>query len=245
MTHIAAMALIKAALPHATVPERLALQGVAWIETNYGTGWKGDGEDSHNWGAITIEKANDGTCGPKDRAFLHADSRYDSATGKVIKYKTCFRKYNDDTAGIKHLYKIMMRTNVRDAANSRNLLGVAAAMRNNNYYKGIKPKEESIQIYYRALKRAIEHITEDTGVENPFLVLAESDGSAGSQSGESQHTSSLAPLEALLNVKYGEIGSQVVLLQSMIGQLKTDGMYGPLTHARLHALLQSWLQGNS
>ncbi len=163
-----ALEVVSRVLPELTPQESVALRGVARLETFYGRGWRiPSAIGSRNWGAITAGNPKNGSCGAD--AFLHKDSRRDPKTGKLIVYQTCFRKYPTEEAAAKHLAKVMLKQNVRAAANNNDLEGISRAMRENRYYLGVaKTREGQIAQHHSALKRHTDALTAKTEEQNPF-----------------------------------------------------------------------------
>lgn len=200
-THTQFRELISRVAPDLSPPESLAVRAVAWHETNYGAGWKGDGEGSRNLGAITrqaLVKHEDGTveCGPN--GFAAGDSRNEN--GKVVQYQTCFARYPTFEDAARDLVSEVLKPNVRAEANKRTLPGVAAAMRANNYYLGTAPtRDAQVDAYFQALRAAVAAITKETHEPNPFDSAAR-DTLPPSQSPLSPSPSSQAPSLAKASV---------------------------------------------
>jgi len=79
-----------------TSAERQIVMAVSDLESNYGKGWKNEGAQSHNWGAV--QTANKST--PQ---FSYEDS---SAQGK---YTTGFKAYDSDISGAADVVRLLFK----------------------------------------------------------------------------------------------------------------------------------------
>lgn len=128
-------------------------QAVGRLETVYGTTWHGDGVGSFNMGAVQSSLP---PCDPA-KSFLYSDKHPDGTP-----YAVCFKKYPSAAAGwadlIVQLYK--KRPSVLKAAQAGDLHGVAAAMRETNYYGGYgATKAQQVAGYELAIKNNLKEIT--------------------------------------------------------------------------------------
>lgn len=135
--------------------EAQIVQGVGWLETQYGAGWRGDGKSSNNMGAIQSGKP---PCTP-GKSFLYTDTN-PTSSGASIPYQICFRAYPTPEEGFADLvrvaYKINGRNTVLDAAHLGDIYGASAALYDTNYYRGFGPtREVRISHHYRALRSAV------------------------------------------------------------------------------------------
>lgn len=119
------------------------LMAVAWLETNYGYGWKAQGKGSNNMGAITGSY--------NGQYFLHGDS---SAEGKYI---AKFRKYPSRFDGWVDLFKVMYgKPGVEAAAERNDPNGVSQALYDAHYYLGTS-KDPAVNVgrHVAALNNAL------------------------------------------------------------------------------------------
>jgi len=192
VNHSEARAIVDGLTPELTPIESLFVRMVSFFETNYGTGWQedGGGKGSNNWGAITMapKGVNSNEC---PGGFRHEDSLFDSATGKVKRYTTCFRSYATPADGAMDVVRVALKPNVRAAFPS--LRGAVAAMHANKYFLGIMPTAtENVDAYAAALTRALRAIVKETGEPDPFVMAGAADTlppSPGSESLGSSGTS--------------------------------------------------------
>jgi hypothetical protein len=150
-----------------TLPESQIAQGVGWLETQYGQGWKGAGVGSNNMGAIQSGKP---PCTP-GKSFLYTDTN-PTSSGASIPYSICFKWYPDAAAGfgdlIRVAYKINGRQTVLDAAHAGDIYGASEALYLTNYYKGFGPtREVRIAHHYRALRSAVNRRAAALGEKMP------------------------------------------------------------------------------
>ncbi len=94
--------------------EAMFLQAIAWLETNYGSSWKGAGTDSWNMGAIQR--------GGWSGSFFEYTDTHPNADGTSTPYKIGFRKYASAQAGFEDLCRVVYLVNPQ-----RKLALVAAA----------------------------------------------------------------------------------------------------------------------
>lgn len=156
-THAEARELAKAALVRrfgtATPGEIKALAGIGWLETNYGTGWKGEGSGSNNIGAIHADRSWSGD------VFLSTDTK-PNADGTSTSYVTRFRKYPTAVEGWADFAGVAMEQNgrsiVRERARANDWSGVSTALYKTGYYEGFGSTDaERISNHRNALERAI------------------------------------------------------------------------------------------
>lgn len=134
MPHEEARDLIRQTLPSADPHERLLVQIIGWLESNYGRGWKGAGVGSHNWGAITGSYKGD--------SFTYGDSRPNpDDPDHPIKYETKFRKYPNHAEGIADLHNLLTSSYYPsiEAARNNDWEQVSQAMYDGGYYTGTHP----------------------------------------------------------------------------------------------------------
>ncbi len=145
--------------PGLTAAESQAVRAVASFETSYGEGWKaGEGAGSFNMGAVMSGEKEEACSG-----FLHGDSNPDK------QFTACFKSYPSREAGLKDLVKVMLKSNVRAAANRGNLLGVARSMFDNGYYTGTSHDPEvNIERYHAKLRSNLDSILASTGEKDRF-----------------------------------------------------------------------------
>jgi hypothetical protein len=116
----------------ATPTELQYAQAVAWLETNYGQGWKGAMVGSNNWGAVQCGKTATGTC------IQYQDSRADGT-----KYSVGFRAYPSAVAGaedvVRHVFQKRPKTASALASSTPSAYRASYAMRRERYYEGFCP----------------------------------------------------------------------------------------------------------
>ena len=204
-----------------TPAESLFVRAVCQHETQYGQGWKGAGEASNNWGAVTSPGAGVGVnvdCGPS--SFPHKDSRFDDAEKRVVEYVTCFRRYDSPDLGAHDAARLILRSNVRQAVASGDLTGAVRGMRENRYFLGTSPSaEESVRVYRSSLQRALAAIVGATGEPVPFVQAAGSRAAEAPSPGSSSSESAEASLPTL---RAGSVGPAVSLWRRMMGQPSGD-----------------------
>jgi hypothetical protein len=189
-----------------TLPEAQILQGIGWLETQYGAGWHGAGAGSHNWGAIQSGRA---PCNPAT-SFEYTDTS-PNPDGTSTPYRICFRKYPDDDAGAADLARVayQRRPTVLAAASAGDIMGASTALYDTTYYQGFGPTREArIANHYKALLAAVQRIAGALGEPMP-------DGSA------------IPPRTLRLKTPY-MTGDDVKRVQAAAGA-KVDGVYGPDT----------------
>lgn len=157
--HVEAKELLDRVEPGLTAAESQAVRAVASHETSYGEGWKeGEGAGSFNMGAIMSGEKEEACSG-----FLHGDSNPDR------EFTACFKSYPSREAGLKDLVRVVLKSNVRAAANRGDLLGVARSMFDNSYYTGVSHDPNvNIERYHTALRRNLDSILASTGESDAF-----------------------------------------------------------------------------
>lgn len=157
--HTQALETVELVDPTLSKAESQALRAVAAHETQYGTGWEqGHGAGSNNMGAIMTGETAE-TCS----GFTHGDSNPDKP------FTGCFKVYSTPEKGWADLIRVMLKSNVRTAANRGDLRGVAAAMFDNHYYTGTShDPNTNIERYFSALRRNLDEIIQATGEADEF-----------------------------------------------------------------------------
>lgn len=206
-----------------------ALAGVAWLETRYGTGWKGAGVNSNNLGAEQ--------CGNwKGDRFVYIDTHPKDDGGSVT-YRACFRKYATIEEGWRALVDIVYvnrgRTLVRAAARADDWFQVSQRLYTTGYYEGFgKTSTERVANHHRALLKAIMLADKAEGrvviAELPTIVLRK--GMRGPAVKTLQRELGLAA-----DGLFGPITETTLKLYQRSHGLATDGVCGPLTWATLYA----------
>lgn len=136
-----------------TLTEVQAVQGIGWLETRQGTGWKGAGVGSFNMGAIQSGRP---PCAPAT-SFLYQDSS-PQPDGTQIPYSICFRKYATAQLGASDLVRVgyKNRPKVLAAASRGDFYAVSAELRFSGYYEGWGATvAQRIANHYKALSNAI------------------------------------------------------------------------------------------
>lgn len=231
--------------------ESLAVRCVSQHETQYGRGWDPVrkrpefGYGSNNWGAVTTSSQDPA------RSFAHHDSMFDESSGKVIAAPARFARYATPADGARGTAKVLLfngsnpasgrRENIRQAIENHNLLELAAAMRVNRYFMGIKPFQDAIIDYHSALLRAYNAIKAETG--ETWFDAPKAQGArvsslppptqkSGPQTEASARWLSLLALSrSLPELRHGAEGDLVGVLQYELTGLRCDERFGPLTEA--------------
>lgn len=154
-----------------TLPEAQIAQAVAWGESNYGMGWKGDGVGSNNWGAVQSGKL---PCDPATE-FEYTDTN-PTSSGASIPYRICFRRYPTAADGATHFIQVLYkkRPSVLAAASNGDLLGVSTTMYDSLYYRGVGPSREArIAGHHKTLRANVALIAK---ANNESMPVAQSSG---------------------------------------------------------------------
>lgn len=115
-----------------TLEELQYAQAVAWLESSYGQGWKGDMVGSNNWGAVQCAKNKQTAAG----CISYQDS-YEDGT----KYTVSFRSYETPKDGAKDLLKhVFTYRGTSNAINGGDIMQGSYEMRRGKYYGGFCPK---------------------------------------------------------------------------------------------------------
>jgi len=203
--------------------ESQVCQGVSWLETNYGKGWKGAGVGSKNRGAVQSGRP---PCDPNS-SFLYRDT-HPNSDGTSTTYSICFRRYATDEEACADMIRYVVGTaskpkkNVLDACARGDLWGVSAGMRANRYYEGFgKTQAERIENHRRALAGAIKRRCDELGEPFPS-------GKPSTMGEVKKLFQSIfnAPKKPVL--RRGSSGAAVRDWQRFIGVV-TDGVFGPIT----------------
>ena len=159
--------------------EAQALQGVGWIESHYGTSWKGAGAGSRNKGAIQCCRPHRGPGGALEcppTAFLYVDT-HPNDDGTSTPYSICFRRYASEEEAwgdqARVTYLINHRESVLKAAQRGSVWDCSAQLRDTGYYEGFgRNREERIGNHARALGSAVARIAEALGEKpmEPFSI---------------------------------------------------------------------------
>lgn len=215
-----------------TVEAQLA-QGVGWLETQYGQGWKPPGNTSFNMGAI---QAGRPPCDPA-KSFLYTDTNPTSGGGS-IPYAVCFKKY--PTAGdgfadlVRQIYLSAGLTandapppkphhrgkEMLAAALAHDIYAASTALYDGSYYRGFgATREVRIAHHYRALRSAVNRAAAALSEKMP---------------------NGNDPLVRVLKFSFPLIqrGDDVRRVQRIVGYVgkDVDGWYGTGTRARVRAL---------
>lgn len=145
-----------------TLLEVQFVQAVAWLESNYGAGWKGAGVGSWNMGAVQAKPLNP-PCAPGKKiecdpatSFVNADSR-PNADGTSTPYECCYRKYPTPEAGMQHVADILYN---RMKIQPTSIEAVSTQMYDKHYYEGFgATREERIAKHVDRLNAGLEKIT--------------------------------------------------------------------------------------
>lgn len=206
-----------------TLVESQVCQGVDWLETTYGQGWKGAGVGSKNRGAVQSGRP---PC-DSNSSFLYQDT-HPNSDGTSTTYSICFRRYATDEEACADMIHYIVGTsskpkqNVLDACARGDLWGVSAGMHANGYFEGFgKTVADRIENHRRALAAAIQRRCKELG--EPF------------PSGQPTVVQKLkriaqgvfnAPKQPTL--RRGSFGTAVKDVQRFLGVV-ADGAFGPHT----------------
>jgi peptidoglycan hydrolase-like protein with peptidoglycan-binding domain len=205
--------------------ESQVCQGVDFLETTYGKGWKSPaGKLSRNRGAV---QAGLPPCDPQT-SFLYKDT-HPNPDGTSTSYSICFKSYPDDPAACADLVRNVMGTaskpkkNVLDACARGDLWGVSAGMRANRYYEGFgKTQAERIENHRRALAGAIKRRCDELGEPFPS-------GKPTTMGEVKKLFGSIFDAPKKPKIERGSRSEAVKDWQRFIGGLVVDGIFGPLT----------------
>jgi hypothetical protein len=158
-----------------TVGEVKAIAGIGWLETQYGSGWSGDGAGSYNIGAIHADPSWSGD------TFLTTDTK-PTSTGGSVSYVTRFKAYPTAADGwadlVRTAFVVRGRSIVRSAAQANDWHGVSAGLFRTGYYEGMGATDaERIANHQRALTSAISAADGDAtpAVDLPSLTIRAED----------------------------------------------------------------------
>lgn len=212
-----------------------ALQGVCWLETQYGQGWKGQGRGSNNWGAVQSGKP---PCNLVT-GFQYTDT-HPNPDGTSTPYSICFAKYATPVDGCARVALVMFGSPGKpkpalERAIAGDLYGVSAAMRAQGYYEGFgRTQAERIANHHKALLKAVTAISRAIGEPMP--------------NGDEPHPPT---------IRLGSRGEAVRDWQRALNawrdddaDLATDGAFGRITEARTkmfqaaHGLLADGVVGH-
>jgi peptidoglycan hydrolase-like protein with peptidoglycan-binding domain len=186
--------------------ERQPLQGVGWLESQYGAGWRGAGVGSNNVGAV---QAGRPPCDPS-RSFLYTDT-HPNADGSSTSYSICFKKYPSLVEGFADVAELMYvrMYGVLAAAQSGDLHAVSAALHAAGYYEGWGATVAvRVANHYHALRAAVNAAAVELGEKMP-------DG--------------FDPLARVMKLRFPPMrGDDVRRVQRVVG-IDPDGWYGPKT----------------
>jgi len=231
------------------IAEAQILQGIGWLETQYGQGWRGNGKGSHNWGAIQSGRT---PCDPA-KSFEYTDTT-PTSSGTSVPYRICFRKYADDDAGAADLARVayQRRPTVLVAATKGDIMAVSTAMYDTTYYQGFGPTREArIANHHRALLAAIQKGAQalgeampDGSVLPPRTLRLQTPRMSGTDVERAQrllcgNADAAEVLVVLAGEQFGTFGSVTVKMarafQAAHAGLACDGIVGPRTWAALEA----------
>ncbi len=189
-----------------TTSELQCLQAIAWLETNYGSSWKGAGVGSFNMGAIQQG-------GWTGAVFTYTDT-HPNKDGTSTQYKIGFRKYPNAVAGFQDLCKVVYavfepRRAALVAAGKGDVLGFSTALHTRPvYYEGFGATDsERVAHHYNAVLNAIRLQCDALGETMPEL-------------------EPLPVIEPALLI--GAKGPAVEVWQRVVGA-KADGIFGGAT----------------
>lgn len=198
----------------ATLPEIQSLQGVASLESAYGTGWKPPGDKSKNLGAIQAGSSW------KGKTYQYTDTT-PQADGSSKPYVTRFRFYDtweeaaDDL--VRAVYVILDRGRfVLAPAGNGDTYAFSAGLHKTRYYEGFgKTVEARIANHHRSIVASIRAQALALNEDLPLDIQA------------------LPHQRELLRL--GSSGAPVAALQEQLNRqsvtptLKVDAQFGPAT----------------
>jgi peptidoglycan hydrolase-like protein with peptidoglycan-binding domain len=213
--------------------EAQVVDGVAWLETQYGMGWRAAGKGSNNMGAVQSGKP---PCNPAT-SFQNTDTSPTSGGGS-IPYQACFKKYPTPADGFADVVRnvfVAAGITAKDApqphphhrgkealaaAKQHDLFAVSAALYDGSYYQSFGPNRITrISHHYRALRSAVNRSAAVLGEKMP---------------------NGNDPLVRVMKFTFPFIqkGDDVRRVQRMVGYVgkDIDGWYGTGTRARVRAL---------
>ena len=142
-----------------TLLEVQFVQAVAWLESNYGAGWKGAGIGSWNMGAVQSGHA---PCNPAT-SFEYTDS-HPNPDGTSTKYTICFRKYPGPVEGMADVARILYKQMKIDPSS---IAAVSSQMYDKHYYEGFgATREVRIAGHVKRLTQGLQAIT--TSLSEPM-----------------------------------------------------------------------------
>lgn len=211
MNHTAARGIIIEAFTELTGraptrPEAQCVQGVAHLETGYGSGWRGAGVGSNNWGAIQCGSSWSG-----DR-FSYTDT-HPNDDGTSTTYRVDFRRYPSPVAGALDLVRVVYFARGRDQhvlvpAGIGDTMGVSRGLHATGYYEGFGATVEvRVRNHHAALCKGILEAARELDELWPN----------GSPLGQP-------------TLRRGASGAAVKDWQRILGVV-TDGFFGPMTEA--------------
>lgn len=197
--------------------ELQCLQGVAWLETSYGSAWKPPGDKSKNLGACQAGSSWHGD------TFTYTDT-HPNADGTSTPYTVKFRAYATWADAAADLVKIVYVNNSRSsalaAAGREDTLAFSVALHDTGYYEGFGATV--------GIREAHHHDAVVTAIRRQCAALGE------------PLPRDVADLPTPLpTLRYGAKGADVRHLQELLrahgASLTIDGGFGPGTLAALKA----------
>ena len=235
------------------------VQGVAYLESRYGTAWSTpEGRASNNWGAVQyrtpgqlgLDPTNDlaphpshltsgavlpyPRISPDGKGFLAVDS----SPGKGW-YWIYFRRYGTPAEGAAHVAKVMYvaRPSVLSAAKAGNTYGVSEQMRNTVYYEGFgKTRSDQIANHYKSLSAIIQSIARDLdepmpGGETPLPATIKM-GDRGATVKTWQRVLVDAGFALVVDGVFGTTTEKHTIAWQEFNNAEPDGVVGPVTWQR-------------
>ena len=195
--------------------ELQCLQGVAWLETSYGSGWKAPGDQSKNLGACQAGPSWHG------KTFTYTDT-HPTSTGASVPYTVAFRWYDTWDAAADDLVKIVYvnagRSTALAAAGRGDTMGFSVALHDTGYYEGFGATVGEREAHHHdAVVKAIRRQCTALGETLPADIPPQA--------------------ETLPTLHFGARGADVRHMQELLRtrgwQLTVDGGFGPATEAAL------------
>jgi len=211
-----------------TLAETQFVQAVAFIESGYGSGWKGEGVGSWNMGAVQTRETDPA------KSFLYTDT-HPQPDGTSKSYSVRFRKYPGPVEGMADVAKILYR---QMKIEPTSIGAVSRQMYDRHYYEGFGPtKEARIGNHVKALTSALSKITAALGESMPS---GGSSPTASPKAASAEPQSLLHFLEALHwaysqggSIGHSDSGTGAVVAYQASHGLYPDGDIGRKTLARM------------
>lgn len=235
LTHTEARALVTLAFTSIfgrapSAFEAMFLQAIAWLETNYGSGWKGVGIGSWNMGAIQK--------GGWSGSFFEYTDTHPNPDGTSTPYKIGFRKYPSAQAGFEDLCKVVYLVNVQRkralvAAAAGDVHAFSTALHNYPcYYEGFGATDAiRIANHAKAVTNAIKLQCAEIGDPLPPSIAGTQPGLNHAQAGAAINAAEAEFAPVVPALLLGAKGPAVGVWQAIVGA-KVDDDFGGETQTK-------------